>query len=446
MEVEFKREMNRNYMVLKPEPTGRGKHTIRMLTENQVPGLLPFHEKKINGDCRYYYDITSRQPLERILEYRKLSGVEIKQLIADMLFVLKEMERFLLDESQICLKPDMIYVEPDSFHCCLCVVPGKNGCFSEKFCALSQYLLDHIDHNDGEAVVMAFGIFRESRKENFGIEDIEACLHLSGNQTDRGSAWDGDGCGLTEKEVRKEEDGNEDNISELKHQREAIQTEKQGKLWRGLPVAFMIGIPVLIGGIGGVSELLRYRWTLGAVELLLAAGLIFLADRKKGQIKNINKAEAETMEEEWTVYFENESEKGNDNLSEALKETDLDKKAETEPEGDAKEEFQTILLTARPLEQELHRLIPLNGGQEIPIHYFPFLIGKSKSITDFCLDIPEISRLHMKIEETPSGYMVTDLNSTNGTQINGHILEANETYPLLPGDEVMIATKKYRFL
>ena len=52
--VEYKREMNRNYMVAIPEEGQEAGYAIRMLSENSIPGFLPFQEKKINGDVRYY--------------------------------------------------------------------------------------------------------------------------------------------------------------------------------------------------------------------------------------------------------------------------------------------------------------------------------------------------------------------------------------------------------
>ena len=46
MKTEFKREMNRNYMVLHPEKEIGGSYALRMLSENRINGLLPFQEKK----------------------------------------------------------------------------------------------------------------------------------------------------------------------------------------------------------------------------------------------------------------------------------------------------------------------------------------------------------------------------------------------------------------
>ena len=161
--------MNRNYMVVRPEQVGSEKYTIRMLSGNRIQGLLPFQDKMVDGEMRYYYDITSKQPLNRLLEHRNMTGQELRTLLTDLLFALRQMERFLLDEGQLCVQPEYIYVEPGSFKTSFCLVPGVHKEFSDEFCELSQYVLDHVSHSDGDAVVLAFSVFKECRKLNFGI-------------------------------------------------------------------------------------------------------------------------------------------------------------------------------------------------------------------------------------------------------------------------------------
>ena len=65
---------------------------------------------------------------------------------------------------------------------------------------------------------------------------------------------------------------------------------------------------------------------------------------------------------------------------------------------------------------------------------------------DFVLNKDTVSRLHVKIEETESGYTITDLNSTNGTRVRGEMLQNNQQTPLESGDEVYIADNGFRFM
>ena len=77
MRTEFKREMNRNYMVLHPETEMNETYSLRMLSENRITGLLPFREKRVDGESYLYFNITSKQALSRMMEYllqQKRSG------------------------------------------------------------------------------------------------------------------------------------------------------------------------------------------------------------------------------------------------------------------------------------------------------------------------------------------------------------------------------------
>ena len=174
--AEYRREMNRNYLIIKPEENKTERYTEKMLLENVISGLLAFHVKRVDGQAQFYYDITSKQPLDRVLGYRNLNGEEIYRLVSDLLYTLKQLERYLLDESRLCLEPEYIYVEPESFQCFLCLIPGYRTDFMEAFRNLTTYLLNHISHRDTKAVVLAFGIFQESRKENFGLDAIEQVI------------------------------------------------------------------------------------------------------------------------------------------------------------------------------------------------------------------------------------------------------------------------------
>lgn len=455
-ETEFKREMNRNYMVLRPEQSEKGRYALRMMTGNQIPGLLEFREKQLDGEVWYYYDITSKQPLSRILGARKLNGMEVRAFIAGIVSTLGQIERFFLDEDQLCLEPEYIYVNPENLQSWLCLVPGRHEDFASEFRRLARCLLDHVDHNDSDAVVAAFGVFKESEKENFGIEDVERCIRNSGKTVEprereselTGSTaekngnqeWAEEGSGGREVgawEGKERTGKNAAKTYRIEDNHSGERTWKRALFF--LPVAF--GIPAAVFLLLGISGLIRYKWFLIAVEILLAATAAIAVEGGKKTGKKDADPETE-KEEEWEIqYREVEMESRNFYRPE---------KANTEgivfPETEEEEEMQTMLLTSLTKERSGRRLVAEDGSGEIPVPYFPFLIGKSRDMTDFCLNIPEVSRLHVRLDQAESGYTATDLNSTNGTKVDGRLLGANETADLELGGVLEIAAKKYRFL
>ena len=82
-------------------------------------------------------------------------------------------------------------------------------------------------------------------------------------------------------------------------------------------------------------------------------------------------------------------------------------------------------------------------NEDIAVGYVPFVIGKHTGLADYILNKSTVSRFHVRIMEKGGDYFLTDLNSTNGTKVNGKLLAANEEILLKEGDEVQIAEEKY---
>lgn len=490
--VEYRREMNRNYLVLKPEPGGKGRYAEKMLGENKISGLLPFHVKKLDGQCWYYFDITSRQPLSRMLEQRTMNGNEIRQLISALLHTLKQMERYLLDEGQLNLNPNFIYIEPESFRCYLSLVPGYNKNFSDEFCELAKYLLDHVNHMDTEAVVLAFGIFQESRKLNFGMESLERLVNQRGEGREKVDLHNMGASGDVEyrrpenerpvygspaKEKINQTSGNRETpLSKIPGSGKLTGRKKHVHSW-WIIIFLMFPVPILITVFLGTAGLWKYKWIVIGLELLLILMLLILKNAEGGDQDEGKKNEGKKNQDneiyrrpEWDTYIEPQTHRGrrhhdaqmSDLVAEVIPEIPVSASEEIpggweallreldEPEvGGSKNaediELRTVLLTSTPENTNCHRLVPVRGGEEIPLRYFPFLIGKNRDLADYCLDHPGVSRLHMRIDEVDGGYLVTDLNSTNGTKVGEKILAANDSCTLAEGEKVEIAGLIYQF-
>jgi hypothetical protein len=85
------------------------------------------------------------------------------------------------------------------------------------------------------------------------------------------------------------------------------------------------------------------------------------------------------------------------------------------------------------------QLIPLGGGDPIPLLKQKLLIGR-RSSCDITLEFPNVSSHHCELEMKNGYWHVRDLGSSNGTKVNGErVLE----HFLQPGDTIAIA--KHRF-
>ena len=74
------------------------------------------------------------------------------------------------------------------------------------------------------------------------------------------------------------------------------------------------------------------------------------------------------------------------------------------------------------------------------------VIGKLETACDAVISLPTVSRIHAKIRKKEENYFLSDMNSRNGTSVNGRLLRPDEEYQLEPEDEVDFAQARYIFL
>lgn len=85
-------------------------------------------------------------------------------------------------------------------------------------------------------------------------------------------------------------------------------------------------------------------------------------------------------------------------------------------------------------------LTNINTGAETLVNQFPFLIGRNE-IADLSIKNSSVSRIHAQITNTPLGVELTDVDSLNGTKLNGNPVKAE----LLKNDDIIsIAEEGFR--
>ena len=78
-----------------------------------------------------------------------------------------------------------------------------------------------------------------------------------------------------------------------------------------------------------------------------------------------------------------------------------------------------------------------DSGKTIPLSRRPITLGR-RSDNDVVIDETTVSRRHGLIMESPDGFVVRDLNATNGTFVNQQKIGRQET-PLKHGDTIRLA-------
>lgn len=97
----------------------------------------------------------------------------------------------------------------------------------------------------------------------------------------------------------------------------------------------------------------------------------------------------------------------------------------------------------------LLRIIAMNAPTrvEFVINKDEFVIGKKAEICDGVVDFNKmVSRSHCKITKCGSQYMITDLQSANGTYVNKVRLQPNQSAPIKNGDVIRLANSDFQVI
>lgn len=99
----------------------------------------------------------------------------------------------------------------------------------------------------------------------------------------------------------------------------------------------------------------------------------------------------------------------------------------------ADRDFQLILVSKNPMQKD-----------SIVLEKDSYVVGKLQGQADIVLKHPSVSRVHAKIDRLGNEYYLCDLNSTNGTFLNGRRLMVNESVKLTHSDEIAFAREAFQ--
>lgn len=104
MKTEYKRDMNHNYLILYgEEEINTDSYQVRMLVGNIIPSLLKCRIQGMDGKFMVYFDITSRQALNRLYEEKKMGIEDLRRIFGGFVKVMEDTAEYLMNPGQLVL-------------------------------------------------------------------------------------------------------------------------------------------------------------------------------------------------------------------------------------------------------------------------------------------------------------------------------------------------------
>ena len=462
MRTEFRRDMDHNYLILQEDITvDTSAYQVRMLAGNVIPSILKCRIQSLDGSQFFSYDITSKQPLSVLYEEKKFRIKDLQMVLGGFVNVMEELTEFLMNPEQLILRPEYIYLDIESQKVYFCCLPGFYREIQQQFRELTEYILPKLDHEDERAVVLGYGIYKKALEPGFQLETVKAAVYRKEEIKKEKSDFR-----IKEKPENKAELENEEQeavqwqeISEQNEKEEKKNIFKNRKIKSAAVCAagLLLLLAVLAASTLGYIPWLSVETAIAAGMLMLGLGAlsVWIFEKKKRKQENEEiwkkKSNKTLPEREMALHEAKRSEdlsekwgQGEDHVETELGETGalFDKTL-----GEDRVLGETVVLSTGQ-QQGPASFVSREPGELATIYLDRDLIvvGKLVNAADAVIPVPTVSRVHARIRKKDDGYYLTDLNSRNGTAVNGIMLKGNEEYLLQDEDEVDFAQARYVFL
>jgi hypothetical protein len=438
MDIKYYREALHNYLILKIDEADTDSYQYKMLENNQVKGIIPFTIRRMDGETAIYYEIDSKQSIANMYSNRRIPYEKLKKLLNSIVEVTEEISRFFLDENHLMLAGDYIFEDLSTGSFYFLYNPDYENSNAESFFAS---LLEMIDINDQEASELIYDICERIKPEGPCFSMVIGEILKKKKSVDDT---------LISQSVFSEDDiDQEDSDDEV-----AKADEKRKGIGIKLPLGASMLMAALFAMVAGALWYIRAVYILTYEENLLdivvfmvsvMMSLICFIKTIKASGSNkpiIRKSKRHKDDEE----YEDDEDAKPEEITEVKSAPAVVHMQDTvySPEEDDENE-ETVLLNFN-FAGKMHKLYSATDGiQNIPLDNLPVVIGKLSSCADAVIKDPTVSRMHAKVFSIGGEMMLQDLNSKNGTFINGIRLLPNEKRIITADDEISFGKCAFSF-
>ena len=395
MEVKYRADLYTNYILLEiPEGIDSQIYSFKMMEKNRIKGVIPTKTRMEDGIEYLYLEIGNRRSLVDVYKDKEMDLEEMTTIFQGLLPILEELRNYLLNEKMVLFDPEYIYEEEEGGYC-IVILPWQDE--RPNFRKMAEFFLEKINHKDENGVNAAYHFYRQQSQGPFSLFQFMPVLEKENILKRQKKNKEHIPVVFQPKDWKLEE------IEEANKEEDMEEEKSSSRNWKYifLILAFLAMGVQFINIIPG-----RIKLSCMAVSVLFLILFFILLIPKKEKTKeeksNIGVEEGDEWEVGETLFFENSE------MNESWK-------LQWKERGRQK---------------------------QITLDEFPCKVGKIKEEVSIVINDVSVSRVHCQFVKKENKIAIMDLNSTNGTFLNGMPLGNGEMIEIEKNDEILIGKVK----
>lgn len=354
----------------------------QMIQRAKPVGILPMVRSE-QADV-YKYDITGKKSLAVTFERVPMNAEQIEKVLGGILEVLGRGKEYLLSEDNFVITPEQIYLRIPEYEVTLCYYPEYGVPFTEQLGKLFEVLLNRVDYREERAIAMVYALYMQLQEPDMTLECIREKLREQVTMPAVQPFLQTEHSTVEDSKAAKQKTAGTEAIpgTEIRNKAEAARGFQEKK-----------------------KQSKKSLW-----------------EKLRKEIEGIRIFRGEKEERDYVPSA-------------------VSYVRESGPEWEPK---YTKVLSVKRTESG-PALISQRNGETIFMTKFPFYVGSLSGYMDYVVAQDTVSRFHAKFIQQGNKVFLSDLNSTNGTKVNGRVLEVQEQIPLVNGDRILFADAEFVF-
>lgn len=176
IKIGYRRDLNTAYFIVESAQFYCADYQMKMLSNNEIDGILKVKGRGVNGKSRYEYEIQGKHSLEYLSKKGPVTYEMIMGIIEDLLAVIEIMRDYLLSPNQLLLDPRSIFYGDGRYY--FCYYPANEQGIAESFHELTEFFVRETDYRDRSGIYVSYALHKMTIPENYQIcQVIEEILN-----------------------------------------------------------------------------------------------------------------------------------------------------------------------------------------------------------------------------------------------------------------------------
>lgn len=452
MELSYKRETDKSFMIMEGEACDTGFEK-KMIEENEVSVLLPFYIVGLNAAIQVWQDITGKRSLRDYVEQEGVSFETIIRILSCLKIAEGIIRDYLISPEHVSFAPDTVFFgrQRDTTEVYLCYCPIIHSSHQEELSEIMNLFIEKADPAKMEIVKLCYQLYEMSQHPSALNEFLE--LAQQAEREEKGESHQDSSyyCSEPLAEDCDQSDYRDSYQSDYTNSYKSDFTDPDQPDYIGSE--FQKKNRLIKKNISdkNISKKLISNKMNDSKKMNISNKMI--SNKKNdpnkkntpsqdGPLTRIVKKYVKKLKQYLNIKFPYFSGK--------RKKMEGDDYSENDFIYDPKEVIQepTVYLAGGD-DECIGRLIYEGTGsveKDYTIEKELFKIGSRDTSNDANLHSSSVSRHHAQIKVQGGKFFLSDLNSTNGTYVNGILVGYHEPVELKRRDHVTFADVRYEFI